>query len=875
MPESHARQPSVSPQEGDTLDNVTISEDEARNIMKGLFDLPRLTHSLALGRIAKDERLTAFTDGFMQRNNIQVLTIGYIDSDEFWPRIFRQQRLNKINKADNDNLLAAKIIFVPASTEGPPTGYTTRLELTGKTSTVYELLSISQAEVDSIAASTSQQQLGNTAFATPNEAKETVVSALIAALQRVETGSVEMKDQKAADASLEGIQKIIIKEALASARENIEEWQKAVQENVERPWEKLNACFVHREAGAETILENIQKLTESVDDFLKQLAADENNSELLKVIGLTFLEKVPPFYPELSDGVKTKLLEMVCPFIIEDTQEERPKLVTIEPIDDNMFIPGIAEDSVEIHYSIEKTEKFPLSHAKIEIYKNDGELVYSNNQKIQIVDNGIFYWTGHISQAEARSDQSFIRTDESPFTIKISASVDSEFNNSFQDESNASVNQYVDTFLDNYEIAKYIEAKTKLDKFKYFIKLAGPMFLEISREKDEEWKLRYQGSLDYLSQKVRARTFLGREIMIHDSYWPYVSTIETRLGREYFNNPYYTIGGFNIRFQRGSDKYVSNHSYGMALDIGADRNLFFVRPSLAFLGILANFQFFNNRSTVEEQKEINQRLLDLELEEIEIDSLALGVAYINENELSVSELGNHIESVASLIGQFSNQFNNLVEENKFLRNEIHFLNQKSLADQQELIESLHVLLPRKADDLLKILKQNLTVLSSSYTMGFRKALLVQKHLPTLDSKLMHLLNGLNIVSCVESLKEACAQPENGEYSGWVTGVNILLPEDVPNTQSYSGVTRYLENSTQQLIAILGAAPYAKLTDVVKGNLDLMKRIALEGFIVIDESFVREFYTARDTNGNEVISWGGDWGDRKDYMHFEYVETNRF
>ncbi|WOK06888.1 hypothetical protein RT717_27855 [Imperialibacter roseus] len=186
VPQSHAQQPSVPPQEGDTLDNVTISEAEARNIMKGLFDLPRLTHSLALGRIAKDERLTAFTDGFMQRNNIQVLTIGYIESDEFWPRIFRQQRLNKINKADNDNLLAAKIIFVPVATEGPPTGYTTRLELTGKTSTVYELLSISQAEVDSIAVSTSQQQLGSTTFATPNEAKETVVSALIAALQRVE-----------------------------------------------------------------------------------------------------------------------------------------------------------------------------------------------------------------------------------------------------------------------------------------------------------------------------------------------------------------------------------------------------------------------------------------------------------------------------------------------------------------------------------------------------------------------------------------------------------------------------------------------------------------------------------------------------------------
>ncbi|WP_151997324.1 MULTISPECIES: hypothetical protein [unclassified Imperialibacter] len=541
----------------------------------------------------------------MQRNNIQVLTIGYIDSDEFWPRIFRQQRLGKINKADNDNLLAAKIIFVPVATDGPPTGYTTTLELTGKTSQVYELLSISQAEVDSIAASTSQQQLGSATFATPNEAKETVVSALIAALQRVETNSKEVKDEITANASLEGIQKIIIKEALASARENIEEWQKAVEENIERPWEKLNACFVDREAGTETILENIQKLTESVDDFLKQLAADENNSELLKVIGLTFLEKVPPFYPELSDGVKTKLLEMVCPFIIEDTEEERPELVTIEPIEDRMFAPGIGEDSLSIHYSIQATERFPLQYAKVEIFKNDGTLAYLNDEDLPITQEGVFIWDGKMNQGA--SLDKFIRFDESPFEIRISASLESGSDIEFVSSIESDVEEEVDEWNDNTGMQNWVLCtkivggkEVQCNNAERYAK-----YKEASRLYKSKFKaIEETNPLEYFKDKITfdtessKYTFLEQTIRVHKKFYPYLKQVENAIIQNYGNAVYKEvvekydglINDFAIRkINNGSTPStdLSPHSLGLAVDIDSKRNpqiIFSERP-LAFFVI--------------------------------------------------------------------------------------------------------------------------------------------------------------------------------------------------------------------------------------------------------------------------------------------------
>ncbi|RED94072.1 hypothetical protein [Marinoscillum furvescens] len=169
------------PADGGQLDPVTISEERARDLMRQLTDLDAFMHSVGIENIAKDERLEAFATGFAERNQIEVFTIGYIDSDELWPRVFRNTRLKKLNNTSTDQLLAAHILFIPQDD-----GYTVELKLEGKTTEVYQLLDLSEEEVELIAKETSDQQLGSTVYAKPKEARETVVSAMIAALQRVE-----------------------------------------------------------------------------------------------------------------------------------------------------------------------------------------------------------------------------------------------------------------------------------------------------------------------------------------------------------------------------------------------------------------------------------------------------------------------------------------------------------------------------------------------------------------------------------------------------------------------------------------------------------------------------------------------------------------
>ncbi|WP_258101843.1 hypothetical protein [Marinoscillum pacificum] len=181
--------------EGGNLDEVTVTEDEARSLIKQLIDVDRFLHSFGVQKIAKDEALVAYAEGFVERNSIEVLTIGYIDSEEFWPRIFKNIRLKKIDKANTDLLLTGHIMFIPImGTDGSISGYTVELKLEGKTTQVYELLEVSQTDIELIAQETTTERLGDKPYTTPADAQREVADAMIAALQKVE-GKGDTTDQ--------------------------------------------------------------------------------------------------------------------------------------------------------------------------------------------------------------------------------------------------------------------------------------------------------------------------------------------------------------------------------------------------------------------------------------------------------------------------------------------------------------------------------------------------------------------------------------------------------------------------------------------------------------------------------------------------------
>ncbi len=427
--------------QGDTLNNQTITEDEAKGILKGLFDVPRLAHSLALGRIAKDERLIAYTDGFMERMHIEVLTIGYIDSEEFWPRIFRQQRLSKIDKTDNDNLIAAEIIFFPVSDEAT-SGYNTTLELTGKIPQVYELLRISQTTVDSIAAATTQEQLGNNTFSTPNDAQVAVMSALIAALEKVEGESQTSKDQEASEEAksnrLKLIQ-VIALEGLNEIRSNIENWTAAqISGNHEIV---LYEYLANRKGKVEELLSNVATLSKEIALLIPRIDGDvPSEPTAFRTAANLRLGEASPHLLNLSVTLRDGIIRELCVFAVEGVEEDLPPivglttnraLVAINSVT-NPFKPD--DGRMEIVYSLADTTE--LEYSKLEIFKLVGEDTLEVNRFMELAsgeeisfreawDQDVEGWSGNGASGEMIS--------EGAYFVKLTASIDENYENGFYD----------------------------------------------------------------------------------------------------------------------------------------------------------------------------------------------------------------------------------------------------------------------------------------------------------------------------------------------------------------------------------------------------------------------------------------------------------
>ena len=166
--------------EADTLRTVTVVDEEIKNVIKGILDIKALKHSVAVGRIAKDQRLTKFIDGFMVRNDLRVFTLSYIDENNFWPRVFKNSKFRELNKIPRDKLLEADVIFKPHDLV-----YDVELVIKGHSNTVFELLELNASVLDSIASSVHNSNLSGE-FSSPGEARELAVSALIESLTEIE-----------------------------------------------------------------------------------------------------------------------------------------------------------------------------------------------------------------------------------------------------------------------------------------------------------------------------------------------------------------------------------------------------------------------------------------------------------------------------------------------------------------------------------------------------------------------------------------------------------------------------------------------------------------------------------------------------------------
>ncbi len=676
------------------------------------------------------------------------------------------------------------------------------------------------------------------------------------------------------------VQKELIKEVLQHYKEEINLW---LENNGKGPLEEalirrlmaMPDCLPEDEEGLEAVLAKIEEYLEDPEALLELVKEDDANKERIDQLVAQLNGKRPPYSSELSQDEWDELLEMLCPYLVEE--EERPELVTIEPITDDQFAAGIDNDKLEITYSIKTTEKYPLQYAKLEIHKNDGTLAYIKSEGLEIGEGKTFEWDGKMNQG-ADNDK-YIRYDDGEFTIKVIASINEDFSDSFEAETQAVVFRKTDEFRDNPDVVAYITPPAGVSKFEYYLLLEEELYGKISsNQTDEDFAEIFRNGLDYLGKKVKKRTFIGREVMVHDNYWTYLQDIDSKLGSKYDNHPDYTMGGFSIRFQLGSNDAVSNHAYGMALDVKREGNPYLNKGQLYFLQLLTDFKFYQNPSNPEDLKEAHDKLIGFGYQQADITSIKDGFKHLNQSSLKTENFETLLNEILGSYRSAAATFSQLVTRNTHLRNEVHFLNQKTPQEIAEIERQLFEELPAEADALLATIKaikstEEINQLYDLYKEGYLKAFLLDKHKSSENETLLTVLNNLKglfgFETAITSLKEACEQPENGDYTYWVTNVTITQPQSVPEASTYQGVGTFIESKRTDYKEIFYSTnDYSGIIGVLNNSATTL---AQNGFMLMSAEFAQAFVDV----GTSVISWGGNWKGLKDFMHMEYVEKDRF
>ncbi len=321
-------------------------------------------------------------------------------------------------------------------------------------------------------------------------------------------------------------------------------------------------CLPEEEAQLEAVLARIEDYLEDTEALLNLIKEDDANKARIEELTAKLTGKQPPYVAGLTETEWNELIEMICPYLVEE--KERPDLVTIEPITDELFAPGIDSDKLEIKYSVETTKRYPLSYAKFEIYREDGKLVYVSDL-IEIKINNKEQWDGKMNQGERSGD--FIRHDDGKFTIKVSAATGQDFGDQFEANTTAQVDEDADKWRDfDHQDIGVASDYWSFDTFKGLKTEYETSLEEISDEHP----------LDYLNESLVLIEFLGQGPFLLNIRFGYVlklfeQSLPTSKRSEY--ESFLNTVSFDSKLRMtplGSG--VSNHALGFALDLDAPEN---------------------------------------------------------------------------------------------------------------------------------------------------------------------------------------------------------------------------------------------------------------------------------------------------------------
>ena len=571
--------------------------------------------------------------------------------------------------------------------------------------------------------------------------------------------------------------------------------------------------------------------------------------------------------------------------ILENRANEKEELpdevVRITHVDE-AFAAGIDNDKLKIEYAIQKEYVSKLKAAKLEVYKNMAKepcFVTALNTE----EAGTYLWDGKLSEKEG----DYIAYKDSPFTIKITVSEDEEFEKVGADEEEGWVDKEADEFRLYADFAKKHVGGNRpaWTTYQYYKKIRPQVEDNIISKNPKLLQLSYnENPLKYYTENIVDTEFIGRTFKAHISFQPILERIEDIMGKpngasytKYKSSKKYGIGGFVIRFQNDVDR-ISDHSFGMAIDIDAIYNPQLYKKKLGFVSLLSNYNMVWQKGsttlTVENMKRASDCIKELKITNKSLTQMKVSLLAIDQyNQIKdVYKIQDLVTgTVAEDFNVHFNSFNKLHQRASYLSNERHFLDNPSRYSQQEaanLEQEFYEDIPEKCQAMqasLTLFEKKLDSLHKVFLNHYKYAFFlhenfkeqynyIENHLRETVEQTQKIAEALSDLEELVSRKNipSCFSCEVSKVKGKVT-YNEQLAIDL-----YSFLA-WTEDNNEYLHGEKSLGAFASW---IASKQSYLTGLCERGFFRIDNKFVHYFLD------QEEITWGGFFKNRNDWMHFE-------
>ena len=578
-------------------------------------------------------------------------------------------------------------------------------------------------------------------------------------------------------------------------------------------------------------------------------------------------------------------------------------VVTINNAEE-IFAPGIIEDTYDVNYSTVNTEFFEVQKLKVEIFAPDATQPLYVKENLPLGENKAFSWNGKQNKGTDK-DKFITHATGSPFKVVFTAAADEDYTRVVKVELEGEVNKIADEWNAYPRVAAFVymaPAKKGVygDVIGYLSGVPGYAGVyEQAREKitreypafDLLVQEQYGGSLfGYINDNVVSGTFLGNSFIAHKNWWKVLNEIEEYIqeqsGPTYFKNRQYGLASFAFR-QLGEQYKVSPHSFAMAVDIDPTYNPQVTKVPLLYLSLITKHQFYKNPGTVEGMKAHNAKFLSLNLNTVaKVGTIATGfekmIAY-EANEANIYKWSDWPALFETLDG-ISRKLYTLSTEAQDLSNKRHFTKRPGVTyyfnedDEARFYQGI----PAELNEIkAQVNEMDFTMFNRMldvWNNGYSAAFLGQEYFPTEKTGIASVLTEWK--DGKQKLLTACQRVMNlTQTTSPPAGYGAYGVSDVPGF-----FDSYNVNTVNQHIAFFKgvyALTYGQNTaktwnafyNFINSSKSYLAGLGTRGFFRMSAEFCNFWF---HDPFKPYIDWGGYWNSKKDWMHFELSSRrNRF